>query len=120
MDGFAGRQIASCVHHTLFDDFMADKNGQVRGLKDGEIFNPTKMYAVMAQHDESVALKARKMGIITWDSSSGSGAKQEKNCVNCADVETDLLQPGVDSLKVEATLMSTGAIAGVLFLSALL
>ena len=117
VDGFGTRRIASCVHNELFSDFTSDKNGQVRGMTNGEVFDAKKMYTVMALQDQSVAIKARKLGIDVSGGQGKGGTTQSKNCVNCVDLETDLLEPGMDSLKIEATLMSTGAVAGVLWLA---
>ena len=119
VDGFGELQIASCVHMDVFSDAFENKNGQVIGMVAEEVFDAKKMYAVMAKMDGTVAIKARKMGIVVSNSGANGngGAQQSKSCANCENIETDLLQPGLDSLKIEATLMAAAGVSGVLWLA---
>ncbi len=120
VDGFGEKQVASCVHTALFDDYMIDKDGTVKGMLSGEIFDVAKAWAVIMKKDPiNAPQKARKLGIESWNSATlaRNRKSQRKTCVNCAEVETDLLQPDVDSLRLEATLMSAGAVGGILWLA---
>ena len=119
VEGFGTQQIASCVHTSLFDDYTIDKNGRIRGMLNGEVFDVAKAWAVISKTDQSTAMTSKRMGIATWNSAAlgGRGTVQSKRCRNCADLETDVLAPDMDSLRLEATLMSTGAVAGILWLA---
>ena len=119
MDGFGDKQMASCVHTSIFDDYMMDKDGMVKGMLNGEIFDVAKAWAAMSKSDKKTPLKSKTLGIGAWNSASrgGKGNVQSKKCRNCADLETDVLRPDTDSLRLEATLMSTSAIGGILWLA---
>ena len=119
MDGFGSQQIASCVHNSLFDDYMMDKDGMIKGMLHGTLFDVQKAYAVISNEEKSAAIPSKKLDIGAWNSAArrGKGTVQRKSCMNCLDLETDLLRPNTDSLRVEATLMSTGAVAGILWLA---
>ena len=121
VDGFGDKQVASCVHTALFDDYMIDKDGIVKGMLHGEIFDVGKAWAVIMSKDKMAPLKAKKLGMDTWSSREDlmKPGRQRKSCAYCAELETDQLQPNVDSLRLEATLMSAGTIAagGILWLA---
>ena len=120
VDGFGDAKIASCVHTALFDDYMIDKDGTVKGMLQGEIFDVGKAWAVIMKKDpENAPLKARKLGIDAWNNAAlpRDRKTQRKTCVNCAEVETELLQPEINSLRLEATLMTAGAVGGILWLA---
>ena len=118
VDGFASKRIASCVHNSLFDDYMIDKDGNIKGMLSGEIFDVSKAYAVLSKKDLSTPMETDSMGIGSWVASSSlaKGSVQTKTCRDCVELETDTLQPTPDSFKLEATLLSTGAMAGILWL----
>ena len=122
VDGFGSEPIANCVHKNVFSDHFMDKRGQVIGMLDGEVFDAKKMYLVMALQknaDPAVRIKAEKMGMtLSNGATNGNGGMaQSESCVNCVNLETDLLQPGLDSLKIEATLTAAAGISGILWLA---
>ena len=119
VDGFAPNSIASCVHTSLFDDYMIDKDGQIKGMLSGKIFDVETAYAVVSKMDKSTPMGVDSLRIGAWMESSvlAKGSVQSKKCRNCVELETDKLRPDTDSLKVEATLLSTGAVAGILWLA---
>ena len=119
VDGFGTKQIASCVHTSLFDDYMIDKDGNVKGMLAGEIFDVVKAFAVLSSQDKNTLIGTDSMSIDAWHNTAAlaKGAVQTAKCRDCADLETGLLQPNTDSLKVQATLMSTSAVAGIVWLA---
>lgn len=120
VDRFGDKQIASCVHTSLFDDFQFEKDGTIKGMLNQEIFDVGQAWAAISNKDpENAAVTARKLRIGAWNSASMAmkGKMQSKSCVNCMELETDLLKPDTDSLRLEATLMSAGAIGGILWLA---
>jgi len=118
VDGFGSRTIASCVHAGLFDDFTLDKNGRIKGMVNGEVFDVSKAHAALTGSDQFTPLETKAMDIGAWINSASlaKDSVQTKKCRNCVELGTDMLQPAPDSLKVEATLLTAGAVAGVLWL----
>ena len=119
VDGFGDKQIASCVHSSLFDDYTIDKDGMIKGMLQGEVFDVAKAWAAVTDKAQTKTLSSKRLGIGAWNSASmnGRGRVKRKGCRECVELETDVLPPDVDSLRVESTLMSTGAIAGILWLA---
>lgn len=119
VDGFGPEQIASCVYTGLFDDFLIDKDGNIKGMMHGEVFDVAKAHAILSKSDKKTLIETESMSVEAWGDSVAlaKGAVQTKTCRHCADLETDVLPLNTDSLRVEATLMSTGAIAGIIWLA---
>ena len=114
MDSIGKKHVASCVHVGLFDDFTFDKDGRVKGMLFGEVFDVLKAQAYLTDTDQNEPLETKSMEVGAWIDSASLSTKhvQSKSCRDCAELGTDLLQPATDSLKVEATLLTAGAIAG--------
>ena len=116
----APRLIASCVKVWLFDDFHIDKDGHVRPMLGGEIFSLDNLmvYAAVSESNARKAVELSSLGVDAWNTGEtvDNKAVQSEKCRNCMEVSTDTLEPKTDSLRVEATLMTTGAMAGILWL----
>ena len=119
--GRAPRLMASCVKAWLFDDYHIDKDGKVQPMLNGEIFSLDKLtiYAAVSEEDASTAVEVSSMNVNAWNRQErvDNGTVQAKKCRGCSELQTDVLEPKTDSLKVEATLMTAGAMAGIVWLS---
>ena len=129
VDGLVTRTTAACVKHWVFDDYMVDKDGQLRGMLDGQIFNMKHLdgsgiesldgaYSVMSLNDNSTSMTVDSLEIDAGVQVE-NGNVWKKRCRNCADLETDEFGPKVNSLRVEAKLLATAelAVGGVLWLA---
>ena len=114
--------VASCSPSDMFEQWYQDKSGRTRALVNGETFDPVvSLYGVMSGSDGSTTIQ---MDALTVNTSSGDGGAtkgqvQSKTCRSCAEIETDLLAPTTDSLKLEAMLMNSASNAalGILWLT---
>ena len=113
---------ASCVQTELFDEWTTTKDGKLRPMIDGAIFDPViSMYGVMSKVNTHKSIELDTFQVDTWagQGDAAGGQTQIKKCRDCNEIQTDVLAPGTDSLKVEATLLTAGAMAGVLWLTLL-
>ena len=114
---------ASCVRTEIFQEWTITKDGRLRPMIDGQIFDPViSMYGIMSQMTTNKPIELDKFEINTWagHGSAIGGQTQTKKCRDCTEIQTDMLGPGTDSLRVEATLLTAGAAASVLWLNLLL
>lgn len=117
------KHLATCVKKSFFDDgddgLRTDKGGRVRGMRDGRYFDVAEAHAAITGTDQKTPMESKSMDISAWKSSAAlsKASVQTKKCRNCVELETDKLKPNIDSLKVEATLLSAGAVTGILWLS---
>lgn len=71
------------------------------------------MYTAVSEEDQCTPLPLDKLNVAAL---AGNTNVQNKTCVDCVDMSTDRFGPKTDSLKVQATLLTTGAMAGILWL----
>ena len=113
---------ASCVLADAFEEWTVTKDGRLKPMVNGAIFDPViSMYGVMSQISTNKSLEMDTFEIDTWAGQVDAigGQMQTKKCRDCTEIRTDPLAPGTDSLKVQATLLTAGAVAGVLWLTLL-
>ena len=112
--------MACCVKTWIFDDYHIDKNGILQPMLGGAIFSLDNLlvYAAVSKEDASTSVEMSSMNVDTWNNQeiADDGIVQSKRCRNCMELRTDVLEPGTNSLKVQATLLTTGAAAGILWL----
>ncbi len=117
------QKIASCNRVEIFEEWDYTKDGKFQPIVNGEVFEPfVSMYGVVSQIDRRTPMEVDKLEMDTWssDEDTGQGDVQTKSCRGCVNVQTDVLAPQTDSLKVEARLLSgvtAAATAGILWLT---
>ncbi len=112
--------MAACVKVYLFDDFQIDKNGIVRGMLGGSFFSldDMQMYASMSESDAKTVVELSRLEVDAWNGpeSVDKAAAQSFRCRNCVDLNTGSFDADTNSLKVQATLLTSGAMTGILWL----
>ena len=116
--------IAACVKVELFDSFdYSEKDGIFRGMLGGDIFSLDDMqvYAAMSESDETTAMELSNLEVDASNSRKmvDEGAVQSFRCRNCVDLNTDSFNADTNALKVQATLLTSGAMTGILWLGLL-
>ena len=117
--------IASCSREDAFDEWHRSKDGRVIPMVDGEMFQPVvSMYASVSEADKSLSLPMGSIKITTSGSGKGGARKEKaqvKKCRDCSEIETNLLAPETDSLRIEGMIMggASAAATGVLWLTLL-
>ena len=117
------QRFASCNGVEIFEEFKPAKNGKPQPMLNEQVFEPlVSMYGVFSQRDRRTPMEVDKVEVDTWSSKedAGQGDVQTKSCRDCINVNTDVLAPQTDSLKVEARLLggvSAAAAAGILWLT---
>ena len=69
---------------------------------------------VVSQVDGTTPLEVDTFDVETLNATGN--AVQSKKCRDCLELKTDTFGPDIDGLKAEVTLLTTGAIAGILWL----
>ena len=107
------RLLATCVDS--FDEYTIKNDGVIRPKLAGATFNLEEMtmYAAVSEDDRSTPLPLDKLNVAALAENINV---QNKTCIDCVDMSTDTFGPKTDSLKVEATLLTTSAMAGILWL----
>ena len=112
--------MAACVKTWLFDDFQIDKDGTVKGMLGGSVFSLDDMhlYAAVSKSDATTAMELSKLEIDASNTPEPieKAAPQRFRCRNCVDLNTGTLKANTNELKVQATLLTSGAMAGILWL----
>lgn len=117
------QKMASCNRLEIFEEWDITKDGKFRPIVNGAVFEPlVSMYSIVSQVDQRTPMEVDKLEIDAWSSNedTGQGDVQAKSCRDCVNVETDVLAPQTDSLKVEARLLSgvsAATTAGILWLT---
>ena len=106
-------QLASCV---LEDDFEENDDDEFEEeiLRTGHTARVT-----VTSLDGRAPVRMRKLDIAAARRGGPNRGTWQKACVGCFALEMDSLAPNTDSLKVEASLMTVGAMAGILWVAVL-
>ena len=105
--------LASCV---LEEDYVEnDDDGTIDGIE-GKAARIT-----VTALDENAPARMRQLSVETAKRGSGGAGSSNletiKECVDCSQLKTDALKLDTNFLKVEASAMMTGAMAGVIWLT---
>ena len=116
------RKMASCNRVEIFEEWDLGKDGTFQPVVDGAVFEPiVSMYGIVSRADKRTPIEVDKLEIDTWSSKDNveHGDVETKICRDCIDIQTNILAPQTDSLKVEARLLSGAAVAtaGILWLT---
>ena len=109
------RLIATCVQSWLFDDYSIDKDGTIRPMLGGTIFTFEGMalHSAVSESDKSTPVELDKFNVKALTENRNV---QSKECRDCMELSTDALEPKINSLTVEASLLTAGTMTGVLWL----
>ncbi len=101
--------LASCVTE---EDFVEDENEDLDlgGLN-------AKITVTNLGSRRPVTMRKMEIKAAGPDSSASSSRTNHKTCGSCSDLAAGPLTPDVESLKVEASLMTAGAVAGILWIA---
>ena len=94
-------------------------DGQIRTLSNNTVYNLDSVYGVVSQTDATTPIEVDTFNVDTWATGlvAATGGVHTKKCRECMNIKTDALEPKTDSLKVEATLLTAGGAAGILWLA---
>ena len=107
----SGRRMASCVRTEYFVNYISWGDHRQQGLHLGG----TQASVVVSQPDETTPMEVAAFRV---DAETTSMSSVQKNtCRDCLELETDQFRPRTEGLKVQTTLLTTGAMAGVLWLA---
>ena len=77
-----------------------------------------RLSMIVSKKDMSTPLEMDTLNVEVEGAGSGSGeAGGIDKCRDCMDLETEQFRKGTDSLKAQARMLTTGAVAGVLWLA---
>ena len=107
----SGRLVASCVSTQLFVEYASWDNQGQQGLDLGGM----SASMVLSQLDGSTP---KEVDAFQIDGAANTGNHlQKKSCRDCMELTSGEFGSGTESLDVEATLLTTGALAGLLWLA---
>lgn len=110
-----GVKYANCVNRALFYSSKAllglklDKDSLLQSLEG------KRLSMVASKIDERTPLQVDTFGVVSRGV-SGKGGGIDK-CRDCMELETEQFRKGTESLRAEARMLTTGAVAGVLWLA---
>ena len=107
----SGRRMASCVSTDSFIKLIKWGDNDERTLS----LEGRKASMVASGLDESTPLEVDTFEVDTETTASSNN--QNSKCRDCVRLETDEFEATTEGLKVQTTLLTTGAVAGVLWLA---
>ena len=119
---YAGLKYAYCVKRQAFQAIPAKPplglNLNKNKLK--EEFNGKRLSMVVSKDDMSTPLEMDTLNVEAevMGSESGETGGIDK-CRDCIELETEQFRKGTESLKAQARMLTTGAVAGVLWMALL-
>lgn len=147
MNGEPGPQIAVCIEKTQFDPLprrdssentlkrlldtvldsirgaespskqpKVDSSDSIRGSGRG-----SNTVITMSQTDGQTPIKAKALQFSAWNAADGQNGdaeqQQSKRCRMCSDLEMAEVSPKADHLELEASLLTAGTVAGILWIA---
>lgn len=114
------RRIAKCVSTQSFVNLInwANNNNDQQLLQPGLNFEGMSVSTVLSLQDETTPTEVDAFQIEA-QSIAGAPHVQKKSCRDCMELTSDQLGSGTGGLKVKATLLTTGGMAGLLWLAVL-
>ena len=134
-----GRRVATCVRRGLFVELVSwsaggggerskvgegvgEGGGVVEAGEQGGFGDAVQASMVMSRTDESTPVEVAGFEVDAVETTAEADGKngvvrKTSRCRDCLELETKRLGPGVEALKVQTTLLTTGAVAGVLWLA---
>ena len=117
-----GRRVAKCVSTQSFINLINwgnnNNNDQEPLLQPGLDFEGMSISTVLSLKDGTTPTEVDSFQIEA-DSSAGAPRVQKKSCRDCTELTSDQLSSETGGLKVKATLLTTGGMAGLLWLAIL-
>lgn len=114
-----GLKIANCVNRRSFELLKAPIGLELDKQSMARSFEGKRLSMVVSKADESTPMEVdtfdvQARGAAVEDAKGGSTAR----CRDCMDLETQQFKKGVESLKAEATMLTTRvAMAGILWMA---
>ena len=109
------RSPASCVRTDYFTRMISNSGkpaGERAPLSDLE---GKRAQMVVSKLDGTTPLEVDRFDVKTFNATGNT--VQTKECHDCLQLKTDTFGPDTNSLKAEATMLTTGAVAGILWLA---
>lgn len=114
---YGQHSVASCVKTQYFTR-MVSNAGKSAGERHSIVdLEKKRVQMVVSKTDGSTPLEVDTFDVQALDAMGNT--VQSKKCRDCKQLKSDPLEPQTDGLKVEATLLTTGAVAGILWLAIL-
>ena len=113
-----GRQWANCVHKSVFDETMYGGSTQTGRDIQTVLDNPARSaYMVMSNLDGATPMEVDTFDIMLWidDILDADGDVKENKCRDCMNLKASNFAANTKALKAQATLLTAGAMAGVLW-----
>ena len=107
----SGRRMASCVRSEYFIKYINWGDNHEGGMA----LEGMAASLVASQLDGKTPFEVDSFEVDTETTADSSG--QKKKCRDCVELETDKFEATTEGLKIQTTLLTTGAMAGVLWLA---
>ena len=114
---YGPHSVASCVSTQYFVRMIRNAGkptGERQPLLD---LGGKQARMVASKADGTTPLEVDTFGVVAVDAMGE--AVQSNKCRDCMELKTDKFEPKTDGLKAQATLLTTGAVAGILWLAVL-
>ena len=116
-----------CVSQDAFEQVNVPKDSEPGELEAAEGQLPldgAMASVVVSKGDGLTPVEVKMFDVEARISADGAGGAsdtgekrwQSKKCTDCLDLETDAFAKGTDLLRMQTTLLTTGAVAGILWL----